>query len=454
MLTRYQENDLKRWYELPQLKPVHLAYWNSTARFIVGKAGRRSYKTEIAKRFIIEKALTVPGDYFVAAPTIPQVRKIYWKDLVNMSFRSIQKCVPNKTELIIPFDNGSTIQLMGMENPKRFEGAYWAGGILDEFAYYKEEAWAESIRPALDTEVPGMKKPWCIIISKPNGKNHFYDRCMYAKTTNDPDWDYFEWTSEIVLSPEAIAAAKRELSNRQYRQEYLAEFVTNTGLIYEDYSELNHTDATIEDHELICYFCDFNYTPMSHGIGVVRDLACDIKTREIIEGIYLLDEIILTSAKAVQSAQEFVEKYKNHKNKQLRLYGDHNGKDGEKHGHDSDYIEMERVFRAAGWDVDRRVIPNPPIKNRQNAVRAKICNALGERFLFVNPITAKWINTALETVCVKEGSTFLEDDKDKYQHITTAIGYFIYYEWAIGDEPPEFDIVKPNDYDEYEEGYF
>ena len=72
----------------------------------------------------------------------------------------------------------------------------------------------------------------------------------------------------------------------------------------------------------------------------------------------------------------------------------------------------------------------PAIKDRQNAVRAKICNANGERALFVNPSKAKYAHKGLATVQTKKGSSFLEDVSD-YQHITTAIGYMVDYEWPV-----------------------
>jgi len=438
--------DLERWYPLPELKPVHKAYMNCERRFILIKAGRRSYKTEIAKRLIIEAAMEVPGNYFIAAPTIPQVRLIYWDDIKRMSFPSLQKCVPKEGILMRPFDNGSTIQLMGMDNPKRFEGPYWTGGILDEFAYYKEEAWAESIRPALDTVVPGLPLPWCIILSKPNGHNHFFDRYQYAKNSGDPNWQMYEWTSEDVLSEDAIASAKRELSKKQYAQEYLGEFVSTSGRIYDEYSSDNHIRDTIKEHEQICYFCDFNFTPMSHGIAVFRDHHTIISSKKVVKAVYVLDEIILESARGEHNALEFVERYKHHKNKSLRLYGDRSGKNGEKHSLDSEYIAMERVFRKHGWEVDRRVQnANPSIKGSQSAVNAKIRNTADEITLFVDPIGAPWMDEGLYTVVVKEGSSFLEDDKNDKQHITTALRYMVNYEWPIDDQIMTIDIGWGND---------
>ncbi|HEY1181581.1 MAG TPA: hypothetical protein VGE56_04700, partial [Rhodocyclaceae bacterium] len=45
------------------------------------------------------------------------------------------------------------------------------------------------------------------------------------------------------------------------------------------------------------------------------------------------------------------------------------------------------------------------------------------------PVSAKWCDKGLATVQLKEGSTFQEDQSNKYQHITTAIGYCVDREW-------------------------
>jgi hypothetical protein len=53
------------------------------------------------------------------------------------------------------------------------------------------------------------------------------------------------------------------------------------------------------------------------------------------------------------------------------------------------------------------------------------------RTLFVNPVTAKYCDKGLSTVQLQKGSTFQEDQTNKYQHITTAIGYCVDVEWPI-----------------------
>jgi hypothetical protein len=106
----------------------------------------------------------------------------------------------------------------------------------------------------------------------------------------------------------------------------------------------------------------------------------------------------------------------------------------EQHGHESDYTDIEGVLKENGWRCERRIKrSHPAIKDRQNSVRAKIKTASGDISLFVNPLTAKWCDKGLATVQLQKGSTFQEDQKNQYQHITTAIGYCIDYEWSLNE---------------------
>jgi hypothetical protein len=418
------QRELARWYKLKD-HPVQLALVAAVAngvRFPVVPAGRRSGKTERAKRFVAKMAMKNPGErYFIAAPTHAQVKKMYWGDMKQLCLCSLQSKPPSESDLIIFMDNGTEIHLIGLDRPQRIEGVFWSGGVIDEIADIKPEAWESNIRPALDTFNPSRPdyRAWCWLIGVPDGLNHYYDMAQYAETANDPDWQVFHWKSSEILPAETIAAAKRQMSAKQYKQEYEASFEGATGRIYEDYSKANHTGALIEPHEQLMWMHDQNYTPLSSAIGVRRD-----------DHLYLLDEIVLTSAVSKQSAMEFVEKYKDHKNRHVLIYGDPAGQAGEKHGHASDYTDIEGVLRANGWTYSRKVKPaHPAIKDRQNAVRARICTADGARSLFVNPVTAKWCDKGLATVQLQDGSTFQEDQKNKYQHITTAIGYCVDVEW-------------------------
>jgi len=394
-------------------------------RFPLVPAGRRSGKTERFKRFLVHQANAVPGPYFAAAPTHDQAKKIFWDDLKAFSLCSLHPRRPSESDRIIYMPNGSEIHVIGLDKPQRIEGVPWKGGGIDEFADVKSTAWEANILPALNTVQPTDPdyRAWCWLLGVPDGLNHYYDLCMRAESGDDPNFKVFHWKSSEILPEDVLTAMKRAMSAKQFRQEFEASFETASGRIYEDYSKANYTLETIQPHEQLLWYHDFNFTPMSSGIGVRRG--------EGGRDVYLLEEIILTSAVARQSALEFVERYKDHKNKHVIIYGDPAGRAGEKHGHASDYTEMEKVLRDNGWTHTRKVKPSTvSIKDGQNAVRAKIANAAGDVSLFVNTERAPYTHKGLATLQAKKGSTYQEEESD-YQHITTAVRYFIDYEFPV-----------------------
>lgn len=386
-------------------------------------AGRRSGKSERGKRYLARQAMRVKHRYFAGAPTHDQAKRIFWEDLKLLTFAyALGENYISEGELKIWLPNGSTIQVLGFDKPQRFEGEPWGGGLIDEFGNLKPGAWEENISPALDTLDPRMPDylAWVWLMGVPEGLNFYFDISEYARTSGNPNWRNYHWKSADILTPAQIEEAKRTRSLRQFKQEYEASFEGASGRIYEDYSDANLTSETIGSAEQLHWMHDFNYTPMSSAIAVLR------AGRQ-----YVLDEIILTSAVARQAAIEFVERYQNHTHRHVMLYGDPAGKAGEKHGQVSNYTEIEKVLRASGWTVTRKVkAAAPAIRDRQNAVRARICNAAGDRTLFCNPSRAKYAHKGLQTVQLMKGSAFIEQPSE-FQHVTTAIGYWIDYEWPV-----------------------
>lgn len=417
-----------RWYKLKphpmQLKLIRAV--DDGVRFPVVPAGRRSGKTERAKRYLAKRAMYEPGQkFFAGAPTFAQAKKIWWTDLKELTFSCLHPRKPSETELIIYLPNGSEIHIIGFDQPQRFEGVPWTGGVIDEVADVKEKSFTENILPALNTVDPRRPdyRAWCWFIGVPEGLGYYKDMADLGWSEANPDYRTFHWISADILPPDIIEGAKRTMSLKQYRQEYEASFETAGGRIYEEYSMLNKSSYEIQPGDALHWTHDQNFTPLSSTIGVMPNPS----------SVIWCDEIVLESAVSRQSAEEFVTRFENHQNKTCFLYGDPAGRAGEKHGHKSDYNEIEDVLRMHNWKVERRVRPkHPAIRDRQNSVRAKIKNALGEINMFVNQAKAPWTHKGLATVQFKEGSAFQEDQKNEYQHITTAVGYFSDYHWPQG----------------------
>jgi len=404
-----------RWYTLKS-HPVQDAMITDKVRFKVVAAGRRSGKTERAKRHVIASAFGTPGLYFLAAPTYGQVKKIYWDDLKKF-IRPQFIAGKSESDLVMSLVGGSEIHLIGLDKPSRFEGIPWAGGNVDEIADVKAAAIDENIMPALDT--PGLDA-WCMFTGVPDGLNHFYDLAEYAKGP-DKDWKFYSWPSSDILDPKVIEAAKRRMSPKLFAQEYEASFETASGRIYEDYA----TDGNATGEGFIpgeirwCH--DFNFFPMSSAI---------IQTRGGAD--YVVDEIILDHATPRHAALEFVERYKDHRACKVLLYGDPSGRVGEKHGLLSNYLEIEAILRQAGFIVERRVFASTrSIRDGQNSLRSRILTADGRRHIYVNESKCPTIARGFKTAQFQKGSTYQEDETNNAQHVISAIRYYASYEYPM-----------------------
>lgn len=184
----------------------------------------------------------------------------------------------------------------------------------------------------------------------------------------------------------------------------------------------NHTNRVFDPglgH--IIWSHDFNFTPLSSFVA----------QEDAQRNTYAVDEIVLQSAVAEQAAREFCERYKAHKACLVKVYGDASGHAGEKHGHASDFITIERYLKKEGFRVQMKVPrANTSIKDGQASLRGRICDAMGVRRFFVNPQRCRYLDKGLATLQFKKGSTFQEEDSE-FQHITTAARYYTAVEFPI-----------------------
>jgi len=219
-----------RWEPLREHK-TQWAAWTYMGRYSVLPSGRRSGKSEIiGKRKMVMRALmsherNTPffrpyndPRFGIGAPTRDQAKRIYWNDIKRMIPKKFLFCPPNESQLIVSLLNGAEIHVLGMDKPERVEGSPWDHFVLDEYGNMKEQTWGEHVRPALSDRQGG-----CDFIGVPEGRNHYYELSKMAKAEQmrgNPDWALFHWLSSDILLPSEIEAAKREMDELTFKQEY------------------------------------------------------------------------------------------------------------------------------------------------------------------------------------------------------------------------------------------
>jgi len=188
-------------------------------RFGVVVAHRRMGKTVSAINHLIKDALLNQKEaprYAYIAPTYGQAKRVAWDYLVK--YAEPLGGSQNITELRVDFW-GRRIQLYGSDNPESLRGQYFDGVILDEIGDQNPKIWTDIIRPAL-----ADRKGWCMFIGTPKGHNHFKELRDRAET--DDGWGLLEFkASETgVVDQEELNAAKHEMGEDKYRQEFECSF--------------------------------------------------------------------------------------------------------------------------------------------------------------------------------------------------------------------------------------
>lgn len=425
--------------------PVQHQLMTSGARFRVVPAGRRSGKTENAKRKLLVEALSAQGypdpRFFAAAPTRDQAKAIYWADLKAMVPRQLMRGSPRESDLCIPLWNGGEIWVIGMDKPERIEGRPWNGGILDEFANMKPGAWGENVRPALSD-----RKGWCWLIGVPEGRNHYYDINQYALHSGDPEWASFSWPSADILDPAEVAAARRQLDELVFKQEYEASFVNFVGRIYYPFDERDHTTHELEyDPRAPLALCfDFNVEP---GVcAIVQELKLprcyerDALTNRLllnrpVTGTAVIGEVYIPRNSSTPAVcRKIIEDWGQHQG-EVRCYGDASGGargSAKVSGSDWDLIKNE-LRPTFGQRLSFRVpAANPAERARVNAVNTRLKSSNGQVRMMVAKKAIHMIKDLEGVRALEGGSGEIDKRADpRLTHISDAVGYYVEREFPV-----------------------
>ncbi len=217
-------------------------------RFNVLDCGRRWGKSALAVNLLCEPALDgYPVAYF--APFYKLLEGTY-KELYSVLNTVTSKKHENQ---FIELVTGGSIEFWSLENPLAGRSRKYKVAIIDEAAFNRNlwQSWTEAIRPTL-TDLKGSA--W--FMSTPKGKNDFYKLWMRGQT-NEPDW--MSWQMPTItnpfIDPSEIEAARRDLPELAFKQEYLAEFNDNVanpfGLDY-----IRICTGQMSNEPAVCYGID------------------------------------------------------------------------------------------------------------------------------------------------------------------------------------------------------
>jgi phage terminase large subunit len=154
--------------------------------------------------------------YAYIAPTYGQAKRVAWDYLVK--YTQPLGGTSNISELRVDFW-GRRIQLYGSDNPDSLRGQFFDGVIIDEVGDQNPKIWTDIVRPALTD-----RKGWCLFIGTPKGHNHFKE--LRDRAEKEEGWGLLEFkASETgVVDDTELKAAKNEMGEDKYRQEFECSF--------------------------------------------------------------------------------------------------------------------------------------------------------------------------------------------------------------------------------------
>jgi hypothetical protein len=313
---------------------------------------------------------------------------------------------------MIKLNHGVDMVIVGMDRPERIEGPPWDGGILDEFANMKAEAWKANVRPAL-----ADRGGWCDLIGVPEGRNHYYDIYQEAVTSMRnfgaaSEWGAYTWTSATVLDPKEIESAKNDKDERNFRQEYEASFETYSGVVIYAFVR-EHSVHPCPRRNGVMYHVgmDFNVNPMS---ATVWQEEGDIT--------HQVGEVVIQTSDTDEMANELIRRYGPPGG--MTIYPD--PADAARHTSAQGRTDLS-ILRGYGFQV-YALTTHPLVRDRINVTNSRFCAANGSRRAFVDPGCRKSIE-AYEKLTYREGTS--EPDKlSGYDHLVDSAGYYMFTRWG------------------------
>ena len=235
--VRYLKLPVKGYLDLLNIEPIPSqialinAINNPKYRFVCAALSRRQGKTYISNVIGQLMALIPNTNILLMSPnySLSQISFDLQRNLIKHFDLEVTR--DNAKERIIELSNGSTVRMGSINQVDSCVGRSYDLIIFDEAALVDgRDAFNIALRPTLDK--PNSK---AIFISTPRGRNNWFAD-FYNRGYNN---EYPEWISIRASyhenprhSKSDITEAKKAMSEAEFNQEYLADFNTYEGQVW------------------------------------------------------------------------------------------------------------------------------------------------------------------------------------------------------------------------------
>ena len=411
------------------LSDVQKEVSNNPSRFKVVVAGRRWGKSWLSMHEMAKHARFPNSKIFYVAPTYKMCRQILWDDIKEKFIRARWAKKINESNLEITLVNNSRIYLRSGDNPDNLRGVSMDYLVMDEAAMIDQKMWTEVCRPALSDRQGGA-----MFITTPQGKGSWiYD--LWQGAHGQENYSAFQYTTIQGgnVAEEEIEAARNELDEKSFRQEYEASFETYAGAIYYNWDSSVHikkADLEFKKNEILHVGMDFNVSPIVAMITRVNG-----------NEISVIDEISMEGSNTFEMAEELINRYPNNR---MWIYPDASGQARKTSSNTSDH----HILRNAGFVLKVKSI-NPPVKDRIAAINTSLKATDGSVKLTVDP-KCRHLIKCISGQTYKEGTRIPDKNgTNDLSHMNDALGYLVHWINPIRIDKPKHADTSPQLFGHY-----
>lgn len=424
---------------LPKQKEFFEAKHDNKLDVVMYQGGYGSGKTWAGSLLGIMLARKYPGSRgLVGAKEYELVKNTtlqsYIEHLDAMGYIKDRDYKYNKIDKKITLSNGSEILFKGLDDPEKFKSLNLHWAEIEEASQISDNSFKQLLARLRNTNI------------KPEWKNFKYR--LFGHTNPQPNkgwiWKRFVEnpkenyrliiapTSENVFLPEHFVESMRdEYDPEYYRINVLGEFGNySSGLVVKNFTSENERETEYNKNLPIILCCDFNVDPMCWEIAHKDD-----------ENFYFFDELAIENTSTQACIEEFIRRYPDHR-APIVICGDASGDWRNAAAEATNYMIIRNALISKGYEVEFRLRNfNPPVLRRIQAFNARVCNAKGERHIFVHPKKCKWLMHNIYNLMFKEGTSIVDvptskqiknDRESKFlEHPFDAASYPIEYFFPI-----------------------
>jgi phage terminase large subunit len=397
-----------------KLLPYQMEFLRSSEKFVWLCAGLGSGKSYALAHYCIERMLTNPETIgLICAATYSQLRDSILTELFRqLDMLGLKYSYSTLTGFLDLHANGARVKTFSLENYEVLRGIEVGWIAIDEACLAKEDAYKVAIGRL---RCKYSKRLECRIVSTPKGFDYLYDRYYGEKLSPGHKLIHATAHDNPHLPAGYLDSLAAGYDERMYRQEVMAEFVSNAeGNVYHAFDRNEHASGPIDRVETLPIWVgmDFNVNPMTAVLANIKH-----------GSLFVFDELYLKNANTFLMRDELKKRYPK---TQIKIAPDRTGQARKTSSTKSDH----EILREAGF----LIVPgrtNPAVEDRYNTVNGR----LTEGRISIDKTKCPMLLRDLERVTH-------ETNPDYLTHISDALGYLAWHTFPIKKARPQSRVVQ------------